>query len=606
MKIWEERLSGIKTKETSILSVKEGVKYQEESCPGVAGRTGETRRRIESYFPSRLQGRWKRFSKTRKERLLKGSGFPEKSFSGTRIPEDILYSKNELKAKNGKPNFSYLLQNRTWQKQQRLGNMRKAGKHVSAKDIAEAPWTIQRGPVERRVRQTAERITGKLLRPDLIRLESENRLIKTQDPPEETGIQAVRKVLLTAAVWILETIYSLLTPVILVATLLLLLAALIALLLSSAFTVLVGSTVEAALPAQEGNCFVGKIPYYCQGDYPDIPFNTGSIATDGCGITSFAMVAAGITGTDLTPPDVAKIANSKEQYNTVMTHTAIANLAAYYKIGEVEEMGGPYRNCCGKKSFDREYIMEQVESFRPVILSVTGGLYNSSGGGHYLLLYGAGQNGAYVYDPQSRATYEKSILGEGSNWDEIFSNAKHLWIFERVEEMIPGDTDAERLFHILKEQGGMTEAAAAGIVGNVYQETNHGGEDINIHAEGNFGGGIVGWTDYTYSNGSRITNFADFKAYAAEQGDPWPMTGVETQAAYLIKQLEAGIWYWSERYSAPYGLECNMSYEEFKTLDDPGLAARTFCAKYEQPVFASSDIQYRVQMAYEVYKSFSG
>ena len=48
MKIWEERLSGIKTKETSILSVKEGVKYQEESCPGVAGRTGEKRRRIES------------------------------------------------------------------------------------------------------------------------------------------------------------------------------------------------------------------------------------------------------------------------------------------------------------------------------------------------------------------------------------------------------------------------------------------------------------------------------------------------------------------------------------------------------------------------------
>ncbi|MFR6330712.1 MAG: hypothetical protein ACLUOI_19165 [Eisenbergiella sp.] len=39
-----------------------------------------------------------------------------------------------------------------------------------------------------------------------------------------------------------------------------------------------------------------------------------------------------------------------------------------------------------------------------------------------------------------------------------------------------------------------------------------------------------------------------------------------------------------QTYSAPYGSECNMSYEEFKRLADVDLAARTFCAKFERPV----------------------
>ena len=54
------------------------------------------------------------------------------------------------------------------------------------------------------------------------------------------------------------------------------------------------------------------------------------------------------------------------------------------------------------------------------------------------------------------------------------------------------------------------------------------------------------------------------------------------------------------------GQECNMSYAEFKNLTDVDLATRTFCAKFERPVFAYADIEYRIQMAYQVYESFAG
>lgn len=43
-----------------------------------------------------------------------------------------------------------------------------------------------------------------------------------------------------------------------------------------------------------------QIPHYLQTDYGNIPYGGGSIASSGCGPTSFAMIASYLTGTTIT------------------------------------------------------------------------------------------------------------------------------------------------------------------------------------------------------------------------------------------------------------------------------------------------------------------
>ena len=81
-------------------------------------------------------------------------------------------------------------------------------------------------------------------------------------------------------------------PVLLLAAGILLAVALLALLVVSTFTVVSASVTETALSFAAGH-YTGAVPYYNQGDYRDIPFNDGTISSDGCGITSFAMAASG-------------------------------------------------------------------------------------------------------------------------------------------------------------------------------------------------------------------------------------------------------------------------------------------------------------------------
>ena len=493
---------------------------------------------------------------------------------------------------------------------QRTGNLKRE-KKVSGAASSKQPQKKEE-PVSRKsrtekgyknprfVKASANRLTESLTPKPHVRQDAE----QLSGNNEQEAVRQVTVPLKMVIFSIVGFFYSIVGPFLLALVGIIFLVALVISMIASFLTVTSASVAETVL-SHAG--FIGTVPYYNQGDYRDVPFNDGTISSDGCGITSFAMAASGLTGTVITPPDVAEVANTSAGYNTVNTHDAIGNLADYYEIGPVEEMGGPRMNCCGEEVFDREELIRLISDGHPVILSMTGGRYNPSGRGHYILVYGAGENGAYVYDPGNRGNYEDSLARGGHGWDEVFSCAKHIWIFDRVEGVrLTGATDAERLFHALKEYGGMSDAAAAGVVGNVYQETNHGGEDIDIHAEDAHGGGIVAWTDYTYSDGSRITNFTDFKAYAAEKGDPWPGTSLETQVEYLLIQLESGDWYWSSTYSAPYGSECNMSYEEFKRLTDVDLATRTFCAKFERPVFRYSDIDYRIEMAQKVYDTFAG
>ena len=169
--------------------------------------------------------------------------------------------------------------------------------------------------------------------------------------------------------------------------------------------------------------------YYAQGDYRNVPFNGSNVSSSGCGITAFAMVAS-VFGKDITPEDVATLANeNKNTFNTVSNHEAIRNLADYYDMPEPEEMGGVLMNCCRKNDYDEDYLREELENGSIVIVSQTGGYFNPSYRGHYIVLYGIGENGPYVYDPGSKARTEEIFDNDGYDWENLFSKSKHIWIF---------------------------------------------------------------------------------------------------------------------------------------------------------------------------------
>lgn len=145
---------------------------------------------------------------------------------------------------------------------------------------------------------------------------------------------------------------------------------------------------------------------------------------------------------------------------------------------------------------------------------------------------------------------------------------------------LTGNTNAEKIFNFLVDLG-WTAEAAAGAVGNMYQESGGGGTaDINPSSYGSGGGGIAGFTD-----NSATTQFTELKNFAKNKGKNW--SDLQTQCEFLIYQLTHGSWHGS--YSTPTykqmiseGYDINhMSYQAFTQLTDVEMATRAFLCFYE-------------------------
>lgn len=340
---------------------------------------------------------------------------------------------------------------------------------------------------------------------------------------------------------------------------------------------------------------VGIMPYYSQADYTASAFNGNTIATDGCGITSMAMVVSLFKNETIIPPMLAEMANADEGYNTVKSHQAINKFAEYYGLGEVEEMGGPSKNCCGKRAYDLSYIQDKMQKGSPVIVSVSGGYYNPGGGGHYIALYGTGTNGVFVYDPGSRTKYKASIDGDGSSWGIVFEEAKHIWIFPPFSASnLVGGTNEETVYLNLK-QAGFSDAAAAGVIGNMYQECAHGSADLNPGAESKDGSiGLLQWT-----SGRKKA----LQTLAQNREKEW--TEISVQLEYLLQELNSlAQWRWTSYANSHYPGTDDLTFEEFKQLSDPQLAAEVFQAKFVRPNYEKSNLSYRKEKAQEVYLKY--
>ena len=161
-----------------------------------------------------------------------------------------------------------------------------------------------------------------------------------------------------------------------------------------------------------------QIPHYLQTDYGNIPYGGGSIATSGCGPTSFAMVASYLTGKTITPVDaVSWCGNSyyKPGVGTYWSYFAAA--ASHFGCGSVTHTNDPNK------------VLKALSEGHPVISSQSAGLFTR--GGHFIVLRGVTASGKVLVNDPNDSASKNYINREFDMMSEIHATASEYWIFDK-------------------------------------------------------------------------------------------------------------------------------------------------------------------------------
>ena len=63
--------------------------------------------------------------------------------------------------------------------------------------------------------------------------------------------------------------------------------------------------------------------YYNQGNYPQIPYGSGTVASSGCGLCAACMVVENMTGQSFTPAEAVAMANACGAHDHTGTEISI-------------------------------------------------------------------------------------------------------------------------------------------------------------------------------------------------------------------------------------------------------------------------------------------
>lgn len=160
-----------------------------------------------------------------------------------------------------------------------------------------------------------------------------------------------------------------------------------------------------------------QIPHYLQTDYGNIPYGGGSIASSGCGPTSFAMIASYLTGTQITPVDAVSWCGNSYYMPGVGTYWSYFQAAAsHFNCGSVRQTNDPNE------------VLHALSSGHPVISSQRAGLFTS--GGHFIVLRGVTASGKVLVNDPNDSTSKNYINREFNMMSEIHVTANAYWIFD--------------------------------------------------------------------------------------------------------------------------------------------------------------------------------
>lgn len=161
-----------------------------------------------------------------------------------------------------------------------------------------------------------------------------------------------------------------------------------------------------------------QIPHYLQTDYGNIPYGGGSIASSGCGPTSFAMIASYLTDTTITPADAVAWCGNSYYMPGVGTYWSYFQAAAnHFGCGSVTQTS------------DANQVLQALSEGHPVISSQRAGLFTS--GGHFIVLRGVtADSKVLVNDPNDNSS-KNYINREFDIMSEVHATSNAYWIFDK-------------------------------------------------------------------------------------------------------------------------------------------------------------------------------
>ena len=224
---------------------------------------------------------------------------------------------------------------------------------------------------------------------------------------------------------------------------------------------------------------------------------------------------------------------------------------------------------------------------------------------HYVLATGLDRRGnVIVNDPESNRSrsYNPSILnsaqyavaGSASGLKKKYKKYSTNKSARRFRRIAGGggecrnDAITQQIWAYLTTKLGMSEAAAAGVMGNMEQES---GCDINLHQSGGSAYGLCQW------DGGRKSELMRRSGYNT----------LAVQLEYLSEELPSQYWKKSGTINDKDGKSysySSMTYEQFKALTDVATATIKFEAAFERagkPMMAK-----RISYAKRFYEMFTG
>ena len=161
-----------------------------------------------------------------------------------------------------------------------------------------------------------------------------------------------------------------------------------------------------------------QIPHYLQTDYGNIPYGGGSIASSGCGPTSFAMIASYLTDTTITPADAVAWCGNSYYMPGVGTYWSYFQAAVnHFGCGSVTQTS------------DANQVLQALSEGHPVISSQRAGLFTS--GGHFIVLRGVtADSKVLVNDPNDNSS-KNYINREFDMMSEVHATSNAYWIFDK-------------------------------------------------------------------------------------------------------------------------------------------------------------------------------
>lgn len=205
-----------------------------------------------------------------------------------------------------------------------------------------------------------------------------------------------------------------------------------------------------------------NIPLFCQNDYPQTIYGTGTVANNGCGITCLAMVATYLTGHPYLPDELARYFGGKAENNIArLEYGSDCLQLPYYKATNWHETLAALED--GKIAIalmGSDSIFTSGQHFIVLVGMTKDGKImvndpNENNYSHWQLKNGfengfapgdilCGYSGAWIYDPDAMPeepfiyTEEREIVecrypDVELSWEEVQLLARVIWVEARGE-----------------------------------------------------------------------------------------------------------------------------------------------------------------------------